>query len=197
MATSTAKTADAYLAELPPERREALSAVRDVILENLPEGFVEGMGYGMIGYAVPLSRYPNTYNGQPLGIAALASQKQYMSVYLMDVYSDPERLRWFQDEYRKSGKKLDMGKSCVRFKSLEDLPLELIGKVIAGTSVEAFIARYEAIRAATAGAGRPAAKKASAKKAPAKKAAAKKAPAKKASAKKAAPGRRQASRARV
>jgi len=143
---SDAKTVEQYLAELPPDRREAISAVRKVILENLPKGYVEMMQYGMIGYAIPLERYPKTYNGQPLGIAALASQKHHMSVYLNNVYSDPEMEKWFADEYRTSGKKLDMGKSCVRFKKLDDLPLDLIGKAVARTPVDAYIERYEALR---------------------------------------------------
>ena len=97
----------------------------------------------MVGYYIPLSRYPQTYNGQPLAVAGFASQKGYMSLYLMSVYATPELGRWFEKEYAKTGKKLDMGKSCVRFKSLDDLPLDLIGKVIAKTSVEEFIGIYE------------------------------------------------------
>jgi hypothetical protein len=147
MATSKALTVEEYLAELPPDRRAALGAVREVILANLPPGFEEGMSFGMIGYCVPLSRYPDTYNGQPLGIAALAAQKGYMSLYLMCVYGDPETKRWFEAAFRQAGKRLDMGKSCVRWKSPDDLPLEVIGQAIARVSVDAFIARYEASRA--------------------------------------------------
>lgn len=139
---SRAQTVDEYLASLPEDRRNALATVRGVILRNLPEGYEEGMQYGMIGYYVPLSRYPVTYNGQPLGYVALASQKNYMSVYLMGIYGNEEAERWFREEYLKSGKKLDMGKSCVRFRRLEDLPLDLIGKVISLESVDAFIQRY-------------------------------------------------------
>ena len=146
MAHSKAATVDEYLAEQSPDRRAALEAVRRVILENLPRGYVETMQYGMIGYVVPLEKYPVTYNKQPLGVAALASQKNYLSLYLMNVYGDPETERWFVEEYQASGKKLDMGKSCVRFKKLEDLPLDLIGRAIARTSVDEFIGMYEAAR---------------------------------------------------
>ena len=146
MATSKATTVDEYLDELPADRRDAVEAVRSVILEHLPMGYEETMQYGMIGYVVPLERYPVTYNGQPLGIAALASQKNYMSLYLMNVYGDPETERWFVEEYEASGKKLDMGKSCVRFKKLDDLPVDLVGKAIARTSVDEFIGMYEASR---------------------------------------------------
>jgi Domain of unknown function (DU1801) len=96
-------------------------------------------------------RYPKTYNNRPLGLAALASQKNYMSLYLMNIYADPETLNWFKDSYAKSGKKLDMGKSCIRFKRLEDLPLEIVGQAIASTSVEDFIALYESSRKLTKG----------------------------------------------
>jgi hypothetical protein len=128
---SKAKTVAEYLASLPPERRSAIEAVRRIILKNLPRGFKEGMQFGMIGYCVPLSRYPNTYNGQPLPLAALASQKNYMSVYLMSVYGDPATRRWFETEYRRAGKRLDLGGSCVRFRTLDDLPLTLVGAAIA------------------------------------------------------------------
>ena len=146
MAKSTAAAPEEYLSELAEDRRTALAAVRKVILDRLPEGFEETMQYGMIGYAIPLERYPKTYNGQPLNYAALASQKNYMTVYLMGIYSDPESERWFVERYEASGKRLDMGKSCVRFKKLDDLPLDLIGQAIAATSVAEFIARYEESR---------------------------------------------------
>lgn len=146
MVSSKAMTVDAYLATLADDRREAIAKVREVILARLPAGYEEGMQYGMIGYYVPLARFPDTYNGQPLGVAALASQKQYMSLYLNAVYGDPEVEAWFVERYRASGKKLDMGKSCVRFKTLADLPLELIGETIARVPVEQLLARYEAVR---------------------------------------------------
>ena len=145
MVSSDAKTPDAYLASLPPERRQALTALRDVIRANLPAGYEEGMGYGMIGYYVPLERFPDTYNGQPLSLAGIASQKRYMSLYLNTVYGDPETDRWFRERYAASGKKLDMGKSCVRFRKLDDVPLDLIGETIARTPVDRHIERYEAV----------------------------------------------------
>lgn len=149
MAQSAAKTVDDYLAELSPERRQAIAAVRHAVLENLPDGYREEMAFGMIGYVIPLDRYPKTYNKQPLMYAALASQKQYMSLYLMNVYGDPETERWFNKAYHATGKKLDMGKSCVRFKRLDDLPLDVIGQAVARTSLESFIQRYEASRSQT------------------------------------------------
>ena len=108
------------------------------------------MNFGMIVYCVPLETYPVTYNGHPLEYAALASQKNYVSVYLMDVYADPEAARWFNERYLATGKRLDMGKSCVRFRHLDDVPLALIGEAIARTSVAEFtdrVAGFEAQRA--------------------------------------------------
>lgn len=147
MDASDAATPRAYLDALPPDRREAIEAVRAAILEHLPEGYEEQMSFGMLAYVVPLERYPKTYNRQPLMLAALASQKQYMSVYLTNVYGDPELERWFTEAYRATGKRLDMGKSCVRFRRLEDLPVDVIGQAVASTSVDDFIQRYEASRA--------------------------------------------------
>lgn len=146
MVSSTAETVEEYLAELPDDRRDAIEEVRDVILENLPDGYVEAMNWGMISYEVPLDRYPDTYNDQPLAYAALASQKNHMAVYLTSVYADGETEEWFRSEYEATGKKLDMGKSCVRFKSIDQLPLDLIGRVIAGTPVEELIDIYERSR---------------------------------------------------
>ena len=146
MAQSQAQTVDEYLAELPPERREAIITIRKVILDHLPEGYEETTQYGMISYVIPLERYPITYNRQPLGYAALASQKNYMSLYLMNIYGDQEAEQWFTEGYRASGKRLDMGKSCVRFREIEDLPIDLIGKAIARTKVADFIELYEASR---------------------------------------------------
>lgn len=146
MVSSKAETVDEYLADLPDDRRDAIAEVRDVVLENLPDGFVEAMNWGMISYEVPLERCPDTYNGKPLMYAALASQKNHMAVYLTSVYVDSETEDWFRREYEATGKKLDMGKSCVRFKSLDQLPLELIGQVIAGTSVDELIDIYRRSR---------------------------------------------------
>jgi hypothetical protein len=136
---------------LPPDRQAVISAVRTVILDNLPPGYREGMLFGMIGYYIPLERYPDTYNGQPLGIASLASQKHHMSLYLNAVYGDPDTSRWFHERWAATGKKLDMGKSCIRFRRLEDLPLDLIAETIARVPVDAYLARYEAARVRPSG----------------------------------------------
>jgi hypothetical protein len=146
MAKSGATTVQQYLEELSPERREAISAVRDVILAHLPEGYEEGIHFGMIGYVVPLVTYPKTYNKQPLSYVALSSQKNYMSLYLMNVYADEATAEWFDREYAASGQRLNRGKSCVRFKTLPDLPLELVGKAVALTPVSEFIQIYESAR---------------------------------------------------
>src|SRR3954471_11620118 len=139
MVMSAAKTVDAYLASLPDDKRSAIATVRDLVLRNLPEGFVEGMGFGMIYYSIPLSRYPNTYNGQALAYVGLAAQKNFNAIYLMGVYGDPERAAKFKDGFARAGKKLEIGKSCVRFKSPDDLALDAIAETIAGVSVEKFI----------------------------------------------------------
>lgn len=144
---SAASTVDEYLAELPVDRRVAIQAIREVILANLGEGFEEGMQYGMIGYYVPHSLYPAGYHcdpRQPLGFVALASQKNYLSVYLSCLYGDCPQTQEFRKRLAQTGKKLDIGKSCIRVKKLEDLPLNLIGESIARTSVKAHIASYEA-----------------------------------------------------
>lgn len=146
MVTSKAKTVEEYLGELSEDRRRMLSVVRDVIRRNLPEGYRETMQYGMISYVVPLDRFPDTYNGQPLAIASLASQKSYAALYLMNVYGDRAAREWFVSEYKASGKRLDMGKSCVRFRRLDDLPLDLVGKAIARTSLSEFIRHYQQSR---------------------------------------------------
>ena len=136
---SDAKTPEEYLSELEPARREAISAVRNVILDNLPDGYEEVMQYGMLSYVVPLSVFPDTYNGQPIMYIALASQKQYMSLYLTTVYADPSLSDWFKQRYLATGKKLNMGKSCVRFRKLEDLPLDLVAEVTALTPLAQFV----------------------------------------------------------
>jgi hypothetical protein len=145
MVQSKGKTVEDYLAELSPERREVIAAVRDVIRRNLPARYEERMQYGMISWGIPLERFPNTYNGQPLAIASLASQKAYASLYLMNVCGDRATRDWFVREYRASGKRLDMGQSCVRFRRLKDLPLNLIAKAISRTPVADCIRLYEAI----------------------------------------------------
>ncbi len=146
MVQSKAKTVDQYLNELPPNRRETVSAVRGLILENLPEGYEETMYFGMIGYVVPLKVQPETYNGQPLEYVALASQKNYISLYLMNVYGHKETQEWFLKAYKASGKKLNMGKSCVRFKKIDDLPLDVIARVVGLTPMDEFVRAYRALR---------------------------------------------------
>lgn len=147
MASSRAATVEEYLEELPPDRREVVSAVRDVVRRHLPEGYRESMSWGMISYEVPLERYPKTYNGQPLAYAALAAQKNYYALYLNGAYQAPDGEVWLREAFREAGKKLDMGKSCIRFRKLDDLPLDVIGQAIASTPPDAFVARYEAVRA--------------------------------------------------
>jgi hypothetical protein len=143
---SDARTVDEYLVGLPDDRRVAIEAVRAVILENLPTGYEECMDFGMITYVIPLERYPNTYNGHPLMAIALASQKNHMAVYLHNIYADPEIAEWFTNEYKATGKRMDIGKSCVRFRKLENLPLELIGNAVTMTPPNKYIERYEASR---------------------------------------------------
>jgi len=135
-----------YLDTLPAERQAAIRAIRDIIRQNLPAGYEEVMNWGMIAYQVPLAVFPKTYNGQPLLFAALASQKNYMSLYLNCIYTDEQRREKFETDFQATGKKLDAGKSCVRFRQLEDLPLEVIARVIASTPPEEFIKMYQDTR---------------------------------------------------
>jgi hypothetical protein len=142
---SDADTVERYLAGLPDDRRPIVEAVRQVVLDHLPDGFEEVMQYGMISYVVPLARYPDTYNGQALTVASLANQKRHLSLYLMGAYGDEGTEAWLRERWP-ADKKLDMGKSCLRFTRLEDLSLDLIGAVIERTSVDDFIAIYERSR---------------------------------------------------
>lgn len=145
--TSAAATVEEYLNEVPVERKPALEKLRKVILDNLPKGFQEGMGYGMIGYAVPHSIYPKGYHCNPklpLPFMSFASQKNSINFYHMGIYANKELYSWFVDEYPKySSKKLDMGKSCMRFKKEEDIPYDLIGELVQKVSVEDWISTYE------------------------------------------------------
>ncbi len=152
---------DAYLRSLPEEHRATLAGVREVILANLPRGYEEGIAWGMIAYCVPLSTYPNTYNGQPLPIACLTARKSSYSLHLMGVYGDPDTRVWFEKAWRASGKKLDMGQACVRFASLAAVPLDVVGEVIRRIPVHRYIARCEEARAATKAGQRAARKSAS------------------------------------
>ena len=140
------QTVDAYLAGLSVERREALQEVRQTILGNLPKGYEEGIQYGMIGYYVPHKLYPSGYHAdpqQPVPFAGLASQKNHMAIYLMAVYGDPDLERWFRDAWSKTGKRLDMGKSCVRFKKIDAVPLEVIAETFRRVALSDFIEQYE------------------------------------------------------
>lgn len=138
---------DAYLSKLPADRRAALAAIRTTINANLPAGYEEGVQFGMISWFVPLSRYPDTYNKQPLCLAGLASQKHHMAIYLMTVYGHAPTLSWFKKAYAAAGKKLDMGKSCVRFKKLEDVPLDVIGELIGRVDVDTYVKTAKAAHA--------------------------------------------------
>lgn len=144
---SSAPTLQKYLDELPEDRRAVVEAVRGMVLHNLPEGYRETFNWGMITYEVPLDRYPKTYNGQPLAYLALAAQKNHYALYLNCVYQDPEQEARLRDGFKNAGKKLDLGKSCLRFKKLDDLPMNVLAELVAGTPPDAFIAQYEASRA--------------------------------------------------
>jgi Domain of unknown function (DU1801) len=149
MAKKPVKSVADYLASLPADRRTAIEAVRKVILDNLDPDYEEGIQYGMIGYYVPHRVYPAGYHGdpsQPFPFAALASQKNYLSLYLMCVYGGGDLLSWFQKAWQQAGKKLDMGKSCVRFKSLDDIPLDVVGALIRKVPVKTYLALCEALR---------------------------------------------------
>ena len=144
---SRTKSVVEYLKELPADRRAAIEEVREVILKNLDKGYEETMQYGMIGYAVPHRVYPAGYHcdpKQPLPFMSLASQKQYMSLYAMCLYESSELFEWFRAEWEKTGKKLTMGKCCIRFKKVEELPLELIGKLVKKVPAKEFVKQYEA-----------------------------------------------------
>ncbi len=134
------KDIDAYFKKLPADRKAALTAIRKVILDRLPKGYEESLEFGMPAYQVPLSIYPDTYNKKPLMYAAVASQKSHMAIYLCNVYGMPALRKKLEAGFKAAGKKLDMGKSCVRFKKLEDLPLDVIGDAIAATPLKDFVA---------------------------------------------------------
>lgn len=161
---SNATTVDGYVAALPADRRETISRMLAVIRKNMPSGYQESILWGMPCWSVPLARYPDTYNKQPLMLAALASQKNHYAAYLML----PDLKPWFIAAYKKTGKRLDMGGSCVRFRKLEDVPLELLGEAVGKVGVEAYIAYYERVHGDTAEKTKLKAAAASAKKAPAK-----------------------------
>jgi len=143
---SNAETVEDYLDELPPERRAAIATVRDVINQHLPDGYVEQMEWGMVSWVVPLTEYPDTYNGKPLCYVSLASQKNHMAVYLMGLYTEGSDEAWFRQQYADRDMLLDLGKSCVLFKRLDEVPLDVLGEAVARIPVAEFLARYEQAR---------------------------------------------------
>jgi len=147
MASSKATTVNAYLKELPPDRRETISTVRDVVVQHLPKGYEESMVWGMITYGIPLATYPDTYNGSPLSYCGLAMQKRHNALYLMGLYSDTEQERQFRERWTADGHKLDMGKSCLRFTRVDALRLDIVEELVRSTSPDALIAQHERARA--------------------------------------------------
>ena len=146
MVSSSAATVSDYRAGLPPERRAEIEKVRDVVNAARPAGYREGMAFGMVGWAIPLADYPDTYNKQPLGYAALAAQKNGYSLYLNCVYASEGKAQRFREKWAETGKRLDMGKSCIRFKRADDLALDVISDEIASTTPAEFIAMYEKVK---------------------------------------------------
>jgi hypothetical protein len=147
MVTSAANNVDQYIAELPEDRRDTIAAMRKLIHKHLPKGYVETMAWGMIGYVIPLEQYPDTYNGQPLAYLGLGAQKNYNALYMMCEASDEGRAAQLREAFLAAGKKLDMGKACLRFRSLDDLALDAVAKAIASTPPKRYIEIHEAGRA--------------------------------------------------
>jgi len=137
-----ALTVSQWLASVPAERKDAINAVRDAVNEHLPQGYEETVDWGMLAWVVPLATLPNTHNGHPLMLAALGAHTKLMTIYLMSVYGDPKIRREFETAYKKTGKKLDMGGSCVHFKKFDDLPLDVVGNTIARVPVDEYVERY-------------------------------------------------------
>jgi uncharacterized protein YdhG (YjbR/CyaY superfamily) len=146
MVSSTAATVEEYLAELPEDRREVVRSVRDLVNAHLPDGYVEGMQYGMISWVVPLERYPTPYNGKPLAVVSLAAQKNAYSLYLMGLYSDPAEAEAFRHRWEATGRRLDMGKSCLRFRRLADLDTDLVAEAVSRVPVDDFVTAAERAR---------------------------------------------------
>ncbi len=142
-----ANSVEEYIKNLPEDRKPAIVRLRETINKNIPSGFEETISYGMIGWVVPLSTYPSGYHctaDTPLPFASLASQKNYIAVYHMGIYANPKLLKWFQEEYKKQvPTKLDMGKSCIRFKNIKNIPYDLVGELFQKINVEDWIAEYE------------------------------------------------------
>lgn len=146
MVSSRATTVAAYLEELSAERRQVVCAVRDAIRESMPAGYEEAMDWGMITWRIPLARYAGTYNGRPLAYVSLAAQKNHYALYLMGIYGDAKQKKALLEAFRAMGRKPDLGKCCVRFRSLEEIPLAAIAGLVAAMGVEDYLARYEASR---------------------------------------------------
>jgi uncharacterized protein YdhG (YjbR/CyaY superfamily) len=142
-----ATTVSEYLNALPEDRRKVVSKLRSFVKKHLPKGYKEQIGWGVITYAVPLKTLPDTYNGEPLCYTAIAAQKNYYSLYLMGVYGDPKKSKRLADAYKQRGQKLDMGKSCLRFTSLDEVPLDVVGDIIASTPMDRYVEIYKSSRA--------------------------------------------------
>ncbi len=147
MATKSVSAVESYLEQLPDERKQAVTKLRNTILKKLPKGYSENLASGMITYSVPLSIFPEGYHctpGQPLPFVMLANQKNFIAIYHMGIYAEPKLLKWFTDEFPKHAKKkLDMGKSCIRFKDVNDIPYALIGELMTKMSVQNWIDTYQ------------------------------------------------------
>lgn len=146
MAKRNARTVEEYLEALPKYRRETIEEIRDLILKNLPDGYEETINWGMISYEIPLKKYPDTYNNQPLNYIGLAAQRDHNSLYLMSVYQDEELQDWLKEKFEKAGKKMDMGRSCLRFNMATDLPLDAIATIVGKHTPDEFIEAYEETR---------------------------------------------------
>lgn len=147
---TTAGTVQAYLDGLDPARRAVVEQVRDLVSAAMPDGYQETLAFGMITWSVPLERFPDTYNGQPLGYVALAAQKRHFSLYLLGLYSSAEREQAFRQRWTAEGRRLDMGKACLRFRRVEDLDLALLSEVVASTGVEDYLELYASARSRAA-----------------------------------------------
>lgn len=154
-----ALTVDQWLASVPADRRDAIDAVRDVVNARLPKGYEETVDWGMLAWVVPLATLPDTHNGRPLLLAALGAHTKRMTIYLMTVYGDPTIRREFETAYRKTGKRLDMGGSCVHFRTLDDLPLDVVGDTIARVPVDGYVARYHQSRPTSSAKKKPGTKR--------------------------------------
>ncbi len=139
-------TVNQWLASVPAERKDAINAVRKVVNKHFPRGYEETVDWGMLAWVVPLATLPNTHNGRPLLLAALGAHTKRMTLYLMSVYGDPKLRREFETAYKRTGKKLDMGGCCVHFKTLDDLPLDVVGNTVARVTVDQYVERYESLR---------------------------------------------------